>query len=91
VGVQRACALEPQMCVGLGLSLAWSPSALRPDAHWSPFQAAAVQYIQSLPTPWTNSTEALVAFFFGVVSHYIADIKCVGWWGGVVWGPPRVW
>ena len=39
------------------------------DAHWSPFQAAAVTYIHSLPKPWTNSTEALVAFFFGVVSR----------------------
>ena len=39
------------------------------DAHWSPFQAAAVQYIDSLPKPWTNSTEQLVAFFFGVVSR----------------------
>jgi hypothetical protein len=42
----------------------WSP-----EAHWSPFQGAAATYIRSLPKPWTNTTEALVAFFFGVVRH----------------------
>jgi hypothetical protein len=47
-------------------------------AHWAPFQANAVRYIATLPKPWTDDTQQLVAFFFGVVSHYIADINWHG-------------
>ena len=50
-------------------------------AHWPPFHAAAAQYIRShKSSPWDNSTERLVAFMFGVVSHYIADQN----WHGLV-------
>lgn len=43
-------------------------------AHWVPFQAAAVEYVRMLPRPWSSDTEKLVAFLFGIVSHYVADI-----------------
>ena len=52
-------------------------------AHWTPWQADAVKYIRAQPTPWTPATEQLVAFVFGVVSHYIADIS----WHGLAESP----
>eukprot|EP00041_Stephanoeca_diplocostata_P027879 m.777859 g.777859 ORF g.777859 m.777859 type:complete len:523 (+) comp23269_c0_seq13:58-1626(+) len=46
-------------------------------AHWPPWQAAGIEYVRSLPDfnsgKWTNDTEKLVAFLFGVSVHYIAD------------------
>jgi len=43
-------------------------------AHWPPFQNATVNYIRNLPKPWTEATEKLIVFLFGVVSHATADI-----------------
>lgn len=62
------------------------------DAHWTPFQAAAVRYIRTKPTvrlknilffnrlckPWDEATEKLVVFLAGIVSHYVADISWHG-------------
>eukprot|EP00756_Hemistasia_phaeocysticola_P018054 Hpha_TRINITY_DN15571_c2_g14::TRINITY_DN15571_c2_g14_i1::g.106278::m.106278/K01127/E3.1.4.50; glycosylphosphatidylinositol phospholipase D len=46
-------------------------------AHWPPWQAAAVSYVRSLPDfksgNWTEDTQKLVAFLYGVSVHYISD------------------
>lgn len=55
------------------------------DAHWAPFQVAAVKYVRSLPRPWSKQDERLVAFLMGLVSHYIADLNWHGL-GGVPFG-----
>ncbi|KAJ8312268.1 hypothetical protein KUTeg_009641 [Tegillarca granosa] len=44
------------------------------DTHWAPFLNATVNYIRKLPQPWDESTEKLVVFMFGMVSHQTADI-----------------
>jgi len=48
-------------------------------SHWSPFQYAAALYIRSTySAPLNSSGAALVAFMFGVTSHYVADINWHG-------------
>lgn len=45
-------------------------------AHWPPFQAASIQYVQSNwpdPTQWDAEVQGLVAFIFGVAVHYVTD------------------
>lgn len=53
-------------------------------SHWSYFQGFAAQYIRSqYPQPWSPQAQKLAAFFFGVVSHYIAGETGGGgggWW-----------
>jgi hypothetical protein len=47
--------------------------------HWSVFQGAAVSYLRTTYGEKRNATgDALAAFLFGVVSHYIADISWHG-------------
>lgn len=52
------------------------------EAHWTPFQMAAADYIRATYPDWMkdrNSDGAgLVAFMLGVTSHYIADINWHG-------------
>lgn len=52
-------------------------------AHWTPFQIAAATYIRATYPNWAAEDRlgpgpGLVAFFFGVTSHYIADINWHG-------------
>jgi hypothetical protein len=52
-------------------------------AHWSPFQAAAADYIREKYPNWEAEGRegpgaGLVAFFFGVTSHYIVDMNWHG-------------
>eukprot|EP00898_Chlorokybus_atmophyticus_P002989 jgi/Chlat1/3691/Chrsp246S03835 len=59
-------------------------------AHWPPFHAAAAQYVRATkgPPPWAEEdvkTRRLVAFLFGVVAHYIADMNWHGT-GRMEWG-----
>ena len=49
-------------------------------AHWPRFQAAAANYIRSLPdfhngntSKWTSLTKNITTFFFGVTVHYVVD------------------
>jgi hypothetical protein len=42
------------------------------DAHWNPFSAAAATYIRARAKPYDEATQKLIAFFYGVQSHYIA-------------------
>jgi len=45
------------------------------EAHWTPFQIAAANYIRdTYPSPRNESGDKLVVFMLGVVSHYIADM-----------------
>ena len=53
------------------------------EAHWTPFQMAAADYIRLKYPNWENERRdrdgpGLVAFMFGVSSHYIADINWHG-------------
>ncbi len=53
------------------------------EAHWSPFQMAAADYIRETYPTWAedgrqNNGAGLVAFMMGVVSHYIADMNWHG-------------
>jgi len=46
-------------------------------AHWPPFQAAAIRYIRKQPgfssAQWDTDMQQLVAFVFGMSTHYMAD------------------
>ena len=48
-------------------------------AHWPPFHASAVAYVRrtvanfSDPATWSDETQKLVAFLFGLTVHYVAD------------------
>eukprot|EP01063_Lacrimia_lanifica_P009765 TRINITY_DN16645_c0_g2_i1.p1 TRINITY_DN16645_c0_g2~~TRINITY_DN16645_c0_g2_i1.p1 ORF type:complete len:839 (+),score=228.63 TRINITY_DN16645_c0_g2_i1:48-2564(+) len=46
-------------------------------AHWPPWQAAAIRYVRDRPDfeaeEWSEETQRLVAFIFGVSVHYITD------------------
>ena len=54
------------------------------STHWPPWQAAAAKYIRSVyPSPRNATGDRVVAFMFGVVSHYIADVN----WHGMVQVP----
>eukprot|EP00736_Rhodelphis_marinus_P013281 Rmarinus@m.20909 len=49
------------------------------DSHWTPFHAEMANYVrETYPQPWDQDTEKLVAFMFGMVSHYIADVHWHG-------------
>ena len=53
------------------------------DAHWTPFQIAAANYIREKYPDWATQSRdmdgpGLVAFFMGVTSHYIADMNWHG-------------
>ena len=53
------------------------------EAHWTPFQMAAVDYIRSTYPNWAQEGRdgpgaGLVAFMFGVTSHYITDMNWHG-------------
>ena len=53
------------------------------EAHWTPFQMAAADYIRETYPSWaTDGREGegagLVAFMLGVTSHYIADMNWHG-------------
>ena len=53
------------------------------EAHWTPFQIAAADYIRYTYPNWTTSARGddgpgLVAFMMGAVSHYIVDINWHG-------------
>ena len=58
-------------------------------AHWPPFQAAAVRYLQqtvtnfSEPSSWSVNTSKLVAFVFGLAVHYVTDELWEGLAGGL--------
>lgn len=53
------------------------------EAHWTPFQMAAADYIRATYPDWETQGRdedgaGLVAFMLGVTSHYIADINWHG-------------
>lgn len=53
------------------------------EAHWTPFQMAAAEYIRKTYPNWETEGRdsdgaGLVAFMLGVTSHYIADINWHG-------------
>jgi hypothetical protein len=53
------------------------------EAHWTPFQLAAVDYIREKYPNWASEGRdgpgaGLVAFMMGVTSHYITDINWHG-------------
>jgi hypothetical protein len=53
------------------------------EAHWTPFQMAAADYIRATYPTWEKDSRdkegpGLVAFMLGVVSHYIADMNWHG-------------
>ncbi|XP_005096368.1 phosphatidylinositol-glycan-specific phospholipase D [Aplysia californica] len=46
------------------------------DTHWTPFSNVTINYIRNrYPQPWDESTQKLVAFLMGVVSHQVADVS----------------
>lgn len=58
-------------------------STLGEEAHWTPFQIASVDYIRKTYPTWATDGRdsdgaGLVAFTFGVTSHYITDINWHG-------------
>ena len=67
----------------LSLSLSAVSCVVGEEAHWTPFQIASIDYIQKTYPTWaTDGRESdgagLVAFMFGVTSHYITDINWHG-------------
>jgi len=52
------------------------------EAHWTPFQLAAVDYIRVKYPNWSINRDSdgagLVAFMLGVTSHYITDMNWHG-------------
>ncbi len=45
------------------------------DAHWPKFWKATVEYIhETYPQPWNAKAKGLIAFFFGLISHGVADV-----------------
>ena len=45
-------------------------------AHWPPFQAAAIRYLQRLqpdPLNWDADQRQLAAFIYGLAVHYVSD------------------
>lgn len=53
------------------------------EAHWTPFQIAAANYIRDKYPHWAKESRnmhgpGLVAFMLGVTSHYIADMNWHG-------------
>ncbi|GFN98525.1 phosphatidylinositol-glycan-specific phospholipase d [Plakobranchus ocellatus] len=45
------------------------------DTHWTPFLNASITYINTkYPKPWSQSTQKLISFLLGVVSHQVSDV-----------------
>jgi len=46
------------------------------DTHWGHYVKIAFDYVnKKYPQPWSQETEKLVAFLFGIISHQVADIN----------------
>jgi hypothetical protein len=71
------------VCDKSAVSSCTHSSTVGEEAHWTPFQIASVDYIRKTYPTWaTDGRESdgagLVAFTFGVTSHYITDINWHG-------------
>jgi len=45
------------------------------DTHWGEFLQTSFDYITGRQPEWTEETEKLIAFLFGIISHQVADIS----------------
>eukprot|EP00759_Apiculatamorpha_spiralis_P036733 PhF_6_TR37036/c0_g1_i2/m.54179/K01127/E3.1.4.50; glycosylphosphatidylinositol phospholipase D len=61
-------------------------SSVSEDTHWVPWFRVAIDYVRNTyPKPWSDATEKLVVFLYGVACHSIADIV----WHASLCGAPN--